>query len=72
MKITGLLKKEGVKLGVVAASQDEAIDVLVDLQCGIGAVADATATSKPCSHAKLSSPPPWARAWRFRMPKPML
>ncbi len=40
MKITGLLKKEGVKLGVVAASQDEAIDVLVDLQCGIGAVAD--------------------------------
>ena len=40
MKITGLLKKEGVKLGVAAASQDEAIDVLVDLQCGIGAVAD--------------------------------
>ena len=40
MKITGLLKKEGVKLGVAAATQAEAIDVLVELQCGIGAVAD--------------------------------
>lgn len=40
MKITGLLKKEGVRLGVDAATQLDAIDVLVDLQVGIGTIAD--------------------------------
>lgn len=40
MKITGLLKAEGVRLGVSAVTQAEAIDALVDLQVGIGAVAD--------------------------------
>ena len=40
MKITGLLKAEGVRLGVSAMTQAEAIDALVDLQVGIGAVAD--------------------------------
>ncbi len=40
MKITGLLKAEGVRLGVSAMTQAEAIDALVDLQVGVGAVAD--------------------------------
>ena len=40
MKITGLLRPEGVRLGVVASTQEEVVDALVDLQEGIGAVAD--------------------------------
>lgn len=40
MKITELLKKDGVKLGVVAATQEEAIDELVDLQVACGNVGD--------------------------------
>lgn len=40
MKITGLLKAEGVKLNVEATTQAEAIDALVDLQAASGAVAD--------------------------------
>ena len=40
MKITELLKKDGVKLGVSAATQAEAIDELVDLQVTCGAVND--------------------------------
>ena len=40
MKITELLKKDGVKLGVSAATQAEAIDELVDLQVACGAVND--------------------------------
>lgn len=43
MKITGLLKAEGVKLDVAATTQDEAIDALVDLQVGIGTVSDRAA-----------------------------
>ena len=40
MKITGLLRPEGVRLGVVASTQEQVVDALVDLQEGIGAVAD--------------------------------
>ena len=43
MKITDLLRPEGVKLGVKVADQAEAIDILVDLQDACGAVADRTA-----------------------------
>ena len=40
MKITELLRKDGVKLGVAAATQEEAIDELVDLQVACGTVSD--------------------------------
>ena len=40
MKITELLQAKGVKLGVAASSQAEAIEALVDLQVSCGAVAD--------------------------------
>lgn len=40
MKITELLKVDGVKLGVTAKTRDEAIDALVDLQASIGSLVD--------------------------------
>ena len=46
MKITDLLKAEGVRLGVAAQTQDEAINDLVDLQVGCGNIADRDAYKK--------------------------
>ncbi len=40
MKITELLKADGVKLGVTATARDEVIEALVDLQQGVGSLAD--------------------------------
>ncbi len=76
MRITDLLKKQGISLGASPQSKREAIDLLVDLHAKCGNLNDVAAYKEgilaregtKLSRLPLSPPSPSRTVWTMRLP----